>query len=198
MPGRSQTPALTYELKVTIRGIRPLIWRRIRVPRCMSLLELHDVIQIVFGWTDTHLHEFVIGGAKYNLPDEFDGIGAVDERKVTLAKVLGRGAKRFVYTYDFGDNWQHEIVVEKVVPAGPGEDRAVCLAGKRHRPPEDCGGPWGYARFLKAIREPSHEEHDSMLDWVGGSFDPEAFDLDAVNRSLSNRRRPERGWDWLQ
>jgi hypothetical protein len=185
MPTRTPTSSLTYQLKITIKGIRPPIWRRVRVPGRMNLLELHDVIQVVFGWTTTHLHKFVIGGTHYNLPDEFDGMEGVDERKVTLAKVVRKGTKRFLYVYDFGDDWRHEVVVERVEPAARGEDLPVCLAGKRQRPPEDCGGPLGYAGFLKVIREPSQKELEAMLDWVGGSFNPEAFDLEAVNEDLS-------------
>ena len=172
-----------YQMKITLKGIRPPIWRRVQVPGTMRLARFHAVIQTVFGWTDSHLHQFLISGESYGQPDDFDD-DVVAETTVTLAQAVG-GSKRFTYTYDFGDNWEHEILVEKIIAGDSGSERPLCLGGKRHRPPEDCGGPWGYGEFLKAIGDPGHEEHDAMLDWVGGEFDAEAFDLAAVNRSLA-------------
>ena len=107
-----------------------------------------------------------------------------DEGTATLGRVVGRRTKRFLYIYDFGDNWEHEVVVEKIIGGDSGSER-LCLAGPRHRPPEDCGGPWGYRRFLEAIRDLGHEEHKAMLESVGGAFDPEAFDIASVNRDLA-------------
>jgi hypothetical protein len=182
-------PDPIYRLKITIQEIRPPIWRRVRVPGSMSLEALHRVIQIVFGWTNSHLHEFRIGEAGYGQPDELSEGETFDERRVSVADALGK-TKRFLYTYDFGDDWRHEVVVEKVEAIGPGEDRAVCLAGKRHGPPDDCGGPWGYVELLEAIHDPGHERHEEMLDWIGGEFDPEEFDLAAVNKRLAAVKAP--------
>jgi hypothetical protein len=104
--------------------------------------ELHEVIQTVLGWTASHLHQFEIGPTRYGkAPDQFPELENLDERRVTLAEAVGKRAKRFLYVYDFGDDWQHEVVVEKVESAGAAEDWPACVAGKRHRPPEDCGGP---------------------------------------------------------
>jgi hypothetical protein len=172
-----------YQMKITLKGIRPPIWRRVQVPGTIRLAGFHEVIQAVFGWTDTHLHEFLINGESYGRPHDFEE-DVVDEAKLTLAQAVGQ-SKRFTYTYDFGDDWEHEILVEKIIAGDSGSERPLCLAGKRHRPPEDCGGPWGYREFLKAIGDPRHEEHDAMLDWVGGEFDSEAFDIAAVNRALA-------------
>jgi hypothetical protein len=172
-----------YQMKITLKGIRPPIWRRVRVPGTIRLADLHHVIQTVFGWTDTHLHQFGIGGTSYGQPDDFDQVVA-DENAVTLAQVAGSRTKHFEYVYDFGDNWEHEVVVEKIIGGDSGSERPLCMGGKRHRPPEDCGGRWGYQRFLETIRDPGHPEHRMMLESVGGSFDPEAFDLAAVNRDL--------------
>jgi hypothetical protein len=183
-------PDLTCQLKITIQEIRPPIWRRVRVPGRMSLETLHRVIQIVFGWTDSHLHEFRIGETRYGQADEFSELDMLDERRVSVADALGKKTKRLVYTYDFGDDWRHEVVVEKVEPAGPGEDRAVCLGGKRHGPPDDCGGPWGYVEFLEAIHDPRHEQHEEMVEWIGGGFNPETFDLAAVNKRLAAVKAP--------
>ena len=104
---------------------------------------------------------------------------------MSLGRVLGTGVRRFAYVYDFGDDWEHDILVEKIIGGNSGGERPLCLAGKRHRPPEDCGGPWGYGEFLEAFRNPGHEEHKAMLEWAGGGFDPEAFDITAVNRGLA-------------
>jgi len=183
-------PELTCQLKITIQEIRPPIWRRVRVPGRMSLEALHRVIQIVFGWTNSHLHEFDIGGEDFGNAEEFPRPGDPGEHRVSIAGAVGMEIKRFLYTYDFGDDWRHEVVVEKVEPAGPGEDRAVCLGGKRHGPPEDCGGSWGYVEFLEAIHDPRHEQHGEMLEWIGGGFNPEAFDLAAVNKRLATVKAP--------
>ena len=179
-----------YQLKITLKGVRPPIWRRVQVPGTMRLARFHAVIQTVFGWTASNLHQFLINGESYGRLDDFDE-DVVDEAKLTLAQVVG-GSKRFTYTYDFGDDWEHDILVEKIIAGDSGSERPLCLGGKRHRPPEDCGGPWGYREFLEAIGDPGHAEHDAMLDWVSGEFDSEAFDIAAVNRSLaalSPRRR---------
>ena len=180
-----------YQMTVTLKDIRPPIWRRVQVPGTLSLAAFHDMIQTVFGWTDSHLHQFHIGGASYGQPDDFEE-PVEDESAVTLAKALGARTKRFLYVYDFGDNWEHEVLVEKIVAGNSGSERPLCLGGKRHRPPEDCGGAPGYQNFLEAVRDPGHEEHDAMLEWVGGSFDAEAFDLAAVNRALVVV--PKAGW----
>ena len=173
-----------YQVKITLRGIRPPIWRRVQLPGTIALATVHDVIQTVFGWTDTHLHQFHIHRTSYGQPDDFDQ-AVVDENAVTLARAVGSCTKRFAYVYDFGDDWQHEVVVEKIIGGDSGSERPSCLAGKRHRPPEDCGGRWGYRRFLEAIRDPRHPEHEVMLASVGGAFDSEAFDIAAVNRALA-------------
>jgi hypothetical protein len=173
-----------YQLKVTLKGIRPPIWRRLHVPGPITLAALHDVLQAAFGWTGTHLHQFIVGERYYGQPDDFDEV-VFDEGGVTLASTLGTRIKRFAYVYDFGDDWEHEIVVEKVIAGNAGSERPLCLAGRRQRPPEDCGGPCGYQQFLEAIGDPAHEEHQAMLERVDGSFDPELFDLEVVNRALA-------------
>ena len=154
------------------------------MPGTVRIGSFHHVIQTVFGWTDTHLHQFLIDATLYGQLDAFD-VAVADEDGVTLAEAVGSRTKRFEYIYDFGDNWEHEVLVEKIIGANSGSERPVCLGGKRNRPPEDCGGPPGYQKFLEAIRDPGHEEHASMLESVGGSFDPEACDLAAVNRHLA-------------
>ena len=175
-----------YELKITLRGSKPAIWRRIQVPGDIKLSRLHKVIQIAMGWTNSHLHQFVDRRVIYGAPSELDypGVEERDERRFCLADVARRKKASFVYEYDFGDGWQHDIVVEKIVPAGPEKSRAVCLAGENACPPEDCGGIWGYYELLEAVNNPKHEAHQQMLDWLGEPFDPSRFDLQAVNAAL--------------
>jgi pRiA4b ORF-3-like protein len=181
---RTAPSGRVYQLHIAIRGIRPPVWRRLQVPGSFTLAKVHETIQTVFGWTDTHLHKFYVDGGAYGKPTDFDE-DVLNEAKTTLAQPLGTRVERFTYVYDFGDDWVHDVAVEKVFSGNSGSDGPVCLAGKRHRPPEDCGGARAYREFLTAIRNPEHEEHEAMLEWVGGRFDPEAFDLAAVNRALA-------------
>jgi hypothetical protein len=186
MPAKKKpAPTEVYQLKITLRGSRPPIWRRIQVRGDITLAELHDILQDVIGWTDSHLHQFIIGGMYYGVPDpDFDN-DIVNEMKAKLAHVAGRVKSKFVYEYDFGDGWDHEILVEKILPPEPGARNPLCLAGARNCPPEDCGGIYGYEDLLKTISDPKHPDHENMLEWLGENFDPEDFDVDEVNRSLS-------------
>ena len=188
MPHRSKKDLLVYQLKVTLKDSKPPIWRRIQVTSNISLAKLHQILQTVMGWTDSHLHQFVAGQTYYGTPaPEFD-FEVKDERRVKLSQVAPDVKKKIVYEYDFGDSWEHEIVVEKVLEPEPRVHYPICLAGKRACPPEDCGGVWGYETFLEAIRDPRHPEHEEMLEWIGGSFDPEEFDLEAINQDLQSMR----------
>ena len=185
---KKKGPAQVYQLKITLRDVRPPVWRRVQVPDC-TLGGLHDVIQVSMGWDDYHLHEFEIGGERYGDPAQWrDGFGGElevgNERKVKLGQLVAAGVKKFEYVYDMGDNWGHTVQVEKVLAPEAGARYPRCVAGKRACPPEDCGGPWGYGDFLEALRDPRHERHEELLEWVGGEFDPEAFDAEAVNAEL--------------
>lgn len=166
---------MLYRLHIELLDIEPPIWREVIVPASIKLPALHDLLQIAMGWEDTHLHEFAFGSVRY-------GSDARSEHGVALVDALG--AKRsFEYIYDFGDGWQHAIKVTKVDKPDPGWHLPFLVDGKRACPPEDIGGPWGYLRYLDAIGDPSHEEHEDMLEW-GGDFDPEEFDRDQVNGEL--------------
>ena len=170
-----------HQLKVTIVDTKPPVWRRVLVPTEITLGALHDVLQAAFGWWNCHLHGFEIDGIRYGIDDGESWEPAEDERRTRLGDVAGEGAA-FAYTYDFGDNWRHKIAVEKVVPADPGATYPTCTAGRRACPPEDCGGAYGYRDLLGVIADPDDEEHDSMIEWLGGGFDPDAFnpgDFDA-------------------
>ncbi len=178
--------AKVYQLKVTLLAVEPAVWRRILVPGHMTLDRLHTVIQKALGWTDTHLHEFLVREQRYGQPDpEEPDVGLAPEWKAALHTVAPTQGLRFEYLYDFGDQWTHEVLVERIAVEPKELRHPVCLAGERACPPEDSGGPDGYAEFLQAIRDPDHPRYTEMLEWASGDFDPEAFDLSAVNRKLS-------------
>lgn len=179
-----------YQLKITLRGSRPPVWRRLQVRGNTSLSRLHAILQIAMGWTDSHLHEFVIRDVRYGSPDmEWDPLERPkDERRVRLGQLITREHDRLTYEYDFGDGWAHDIVVEQILPPVPGVLYPRCIVGKRACPPEDVGGISGYAAFLVAIRNPRHEEHADLLAWAGGAFDPVAFDSETVNERLRTVR----------
>jgi hypothetical protein len=174
-----QKAAQIYQIQVTLDGIHPPIGRRILVPGNITLLKLHDILQIVMGWEDYHLHMFTIEGSIYGNPrdDEYGDLGTLDEASFTLNQVVYGEKQRFTYEYDFGDSWDHTLLVEKISPPEEGIRYPVCLKGKRACPPEDVGGMWGYENFLEAIRDPNHDEHEEYLMWVGGEFDPETLTL---------------------
>jgi hypothetical protein len=165
-----------FQLKATIVGIKPPVWRRVLVRESATLLDLHYVLQGAFGWSDCHLHEFEIDGVSYGADDGGGWWAPVeDERRTRLGRVAKQGT-RIHYTYDFGDDWLHKVAVEKVLPADPKVRYPVCIGGKRACPPEDCGGVWGYEQLRAAISDPNHPQHEEMLEWVGGAFDPEDCD----------------------
>ncbi len=186
MPARKTDESPVFQLKVTLKESKPPIWRRIQVRGSTTLPKLHAILQIVMGWTDSHLHEFRVGNIHYGVPDPDWEMDIKNERRVKLGEIVAAVKDRFVYEYDFGDSWEHAIVVEKVLAPEPGVRYPLCLAGKRACPPEDVGGTWGYAEFLEAIGDPEHPEHEDMLTWIGGEFDPLAFDVEAVNQELKN------------
>ena len=184
----STPPASVHQLKVTLQGVRPPIWRRLRVPSDVTLVTLHRILQVAMGWEDGHLHRFRVGAASYGDRGLLGDVVDRSERTARLDQVASSEQRKFCYEYDFGDGWEHSIVVEAVLPPEVGVRYPVCLAGKRACPPEDCGGPWGYGELLDAIGNPLHPAHADRLAWPGGRFDPEAFDAAGVNRRLAGFR----------
>ncbi len=174
-----------YQLRIELLYVEPKIWRRILVPGSIKLHKLHVVLLWMMGWAGGHLHEFVIGHDHYGEPDpDFDTPPQVQrEDRFTLAAALG-SRKAFIYLYDFGDGWEHRVTIEKILSPDPALKLPQCLEGANACPPEDVGGPPGYADFLEAIGDATHEEHNEMLQWCGGAFDPTAFRLDDINASL--------------
>ena len=175
-----------YQFKVTLRGIRPPIWRGFQVTDHLTFYQLHRVLQEVMGWYDGHLHAFDLNGFQITDAETLaegwnDG---EDERKATVKKHVHRKGQKFRYEYDFGDSWDHEVLLEKVLPVEADAHYPRCLKGKRACPPEDCGGIWGYEDLLKILADKKHPEYDTYFEWVGGELDPEAFDLEEINEIL--------------
>lgn len=172
-----------FQFKVTLRDIEPPVWRRIQVWEDIKLPQLHRVLQLLFNWEDCHLHDFVVGQRRYSVPDP-DDVKVTDEKLVPLNRIVDHVGDRFEYAYDFGDGWQHEILLEAILLADAEAFYPCCIAGARNGPPEDAGGAGGYADYLEALADPKHEEHENMLAWRG-PFDPEAFSLNAINALLA-------------
>jgi hypothetical protein len=184
---KSKKSGTVYQLKIVLAETRPPIWRRVQVQNC-NLTKLHTIIQRAMGWYGGHLWAFDIGGEQYgeNPWGESDmDMDMLSSRSIKLSQLVDVGIKKFRYIYDFGDNWEHVVTVEKTLDADPTTKYPRCTAGKRACPPEDCGGPWSYDEFLVAISDPKHKEHKELLEWVGGEFDSEKFDLSEVNQQLA-------------
>ena len=207
-------------LRVTMEGIRPPIWRRLEVPIEFTFAQLSGVILAAFGWSNYHLHEFEVGRRRIGMPDEDDWQAPVlspemlpagvkidpkladlfssppleDEATVRLASVLESGVGRFVYRYDFGDDWQHLVRVEGLLPAQGDVTYPRCTAGRRSAPPEDCGGLPGYEHLLEVLADPAHGEYAELREWTP-DFEPEEFDLAAADRAVKD---PRGFWDQLE
>ncbi len=176
-------PASTYQLKVVLKNTEPPVWRRIQVPGSTTLAELHAVIQVAMGWTNSHLHEFEINQRTYGAIDDDAPEALLEAADHALAEVAKEG-DRFDYLYDFGDGWSHEVIVEAVLPAEP-VPTARCLDGQRNCPPEDVGGPYRFGLFLKAYDDPASPDYSYYRDWLGDGYDAAAFDLNEVNAELA-------------
>ena len=180
--------ATVYRFKITLKDAEPAIWRRIET-KDVTLESLHELIQTAMGWTNSHLHQFEIADTRYTDPrfmmDDFDDFGAIDYSGMRVSDLVSEhGAKlRLGYEYDFGDGWQHEVVLEKVTESEPGTRYPRCIAGERACPPEDVGGVYGFADYVEAITNPNHSEHDDFLEW-NGPFDPKEFDVTQATRRM--------------
>ncbi len=173
-----------YLLKIQLLDIEPAIWRRFWVPASITLDRLHDVIQIVMGWTDSHLHEFTIGKKRYTEYPESKEDG-LECGRYRLGELIKRKGRTFSYLYDFGDSWEHELVLEESRYFNPElRMELACLEGEQACPPEDVGGTPGYIEFCNALKDPNHKEHKSYMEWSGGDFDSERFDSGLVNWEL--------------
>ena len=186
-------------LRIVLRGTEPPVWRRLEVPSSLRLDQLHQVLVTAMGWLDYHLHAFEIDARRYGEPDDsFDDDDTLPEEEIVLADLIAAGVKRFRYEYDFGDGWEHDVVVESVTEPAPGIHYPRCTAGERACPPEDCGGIPGFAEFLEAMADPRHPEHDEFRTWCGGEFDPAAFSAEKTSTLLHITSTGEIPADWLE
>jgi len=186
-----------FQFKITLVESKPPIWRRIQVKNC-TLDKFHERIQTAMGWTNSHLHQFEINGDRYGDPelldDGFENFECVDSTVTKISDIVPKNGKRFqfLYEYDFGDGWEHEVMFEGCLRAESGQRYPLCLEGERVCPPEDVGGVSGYLEYLEALADPSHEQHDEFLEWRG-PFDPEQFDAAKTTKTM-RRGLP----DWRQ
>ena len=171
-----------YQIKITLKGCKPPVWRRIQLVSTINMAKLHQILQEVMGWGNRHMHQFHIMGECYG--DVSSDNEVLDEKKIKLCQAIACLKGKFIYEYDFGDSWEHEIRLEKIISAEAGVRYPTCIAGKGACPPEDCGGIYGYANLLDIIQDPENPEHDEMNEWLGKEFDPEAFDIDKINKAL--------------
>ena len=221
---KTAQPEQVHELKITLDGSKPPIWRRVAVPSGMYLSDLHEVIQIVMGWTNSHLHQFVVpirrpkstSEALHSLVQQglwdkladcmrrdrclsdprFELEETEDESKVMLSELAPAVKSKFVYEYDFGDGWEHLIEVVKIGPPAEGVKCPVCIAGKLACPPEDCGGIWGYYDMLEVLKNPKHQDYKDIREWMPPGFKPECFNLEAINAELAELRGEKSRRTW--
>ncbi len=182
-----------YQLKITLVESNPEIYRKIIVNPDVLLVDLHRIIQTTMGWTNSHLHQFSDGNYDY-APKEFEVECSKNSRTVKLNKLLKKEKERIIYEYDFGDGWVHEIILEKIFEEDEKNQVPRCIEGKRNCPPEDCGGIWGYEDLLNVISDKKHEDYKDMMRWLGGKFDPEEFNINAINKEL---KKKDYGCIWL-
>ena len=175
-----------YTLKVTLRDVKPAVWRRIVVQSETPLPKFAHMLEAAMGWEGYHLHMFDVGGILFGRADE-DADYLIDERCATVKHLLPKLLSKLLWNYDFGDGWEHDVVVEAIESPQEGKRYPLCLEGKRACPPEDCGGVPGYGELLRVLADPDDDEHDRMVSWAPEGFDPNAFDLVAANRRMRAR-----------
>jgi hypothetical protein len=180
-----------HQMKVTLRQVKPPVWRRIVVESGMTLGELAPVLEAAMGWESYHLHAFEVGGTRYGVPDPDWDMDDLDENRFLLDDVVPKVGMKMRFDYDFGDGWEHDVVVESISLPGRGVEYPLCLAGRRACPPEDCGGSWGYANLLDALANPDHAEHEELREWVPLDFAPAFFDVEATTEAM---RSPFEDW----
>lgn len=165
----------------------PPIWRRFQVSNQLTLDQFHQVVQVVMGWQNSHLYEFVIGGDRYSRLDSAPLPDTQDAGRIQLAALPLNKGETFIYTYDLGDGWLHRVGLERSLTPDDITQLPICLEGERACPPENSGGIWGYNEILERLSDPEDPEYEDLIEWVGGDFDPERFDLKAINQQLQQR-----------
>ena len=178
-----------YQVQIALKGSKPKIWRRLLVSSDTLLSAFHTIIQLAMGWTNSHLHQFIHDQNYYSVKmqddDFWDDYDNIDYKGIKISGLLSEEGERIIYEYDFGDGWEHNITLEKILPVDNEAKYPVCIAGKMNCPPEDCGGIWGYYRMLEALKNPEDEEYEDYGEWLGDDFDPAYFDKEEINRKLA-------------
>lgn len=189
---KSIDESYVFQIKITLVGSKPPIWRRFLIDPNENLFNLHLVIQILMGWTDSHLHQYIQGKTFFAMPDRSDegsfGSERLDESKFKIFQVLDKPKAKIIYEYDFGDSWGHVLVLEKILPQEESKKYPVCLDGALACPPEDCGGIFAYRNILEIIGNPDHEDHEEMIEWLDDEFDPKEFHLSVINSRLQRMK----------
>lgn len=174
-----------FQVQIALKDFKPKIWRRILIPSNLLLSDFHMIIQTTMGWTNSHLHQFIKNRQYYleRVKDDptWDEMDNVDYKKMKVSDLLKKEKDKIVYEYDFGDGWEHHIILEKILPIDANLKYPICLAGKMNCPPEDCGGVYGYAEMLEVLKDPTHEEYEDYIEWLGEDCDPKYFDKNEVN-----------------
>ena len=176
-----------FQIKITLNDTNPPVWRQLLVEPNTVLEDLHKIIQTSMGWTNSHLHQFVYDGKSYSNPDyndELDDELQIDYRNISIGELTKKKGQIIVYEYDFGDGWEHTIMLETIMTEEKDKEYPICIAGQRNCPPEDCGGTPGYESLLETIADPHHSEYESMMEWLGGDFNPDEFNINEVNDML--------------
>ncbi|GAB4363286.1 MAG: plasmid pRiA4b ORF-3 family protein [Calditrichia bacterium] len=179
-----------YQIQVALKHYRPKIWRRLLVPSDLFLADLHKIIQTAMGWTNSHLHQFIKDKRFYSKMEPEDELWRspriidYDKNKIRISDLLQAEKEKIIYEYDFGDGWEHDVILEKILPFDENLTYPLCVAGKRHCPPEDCGGPLGYAHMLEVLKNSKHKEYTMFRDWLRDDFDPDYFNIEEVNKFL--------------
>ena len=180
-----------YQIQIALKGFKPKIWRRLLTQSDLLLSDFHKIIQTSMGWTNSHLHQFIKNRTYYSMrmqdDDLWDDGDNVDYKKMKISDLLKNEKEKILYEYDFGDGWEHDIILEKILPCDDKIIYPICLDGKMNCPPEDCGGVWGYSDMLEILRQPDHDEYESYIEWLGEEFDPKYFDKDEINQLLRGK-----------
>ena len=181
---------MIYQIQISLNGSKPKIWRRLLIPADLLLSDFHKLIQTTMGWTNSHLHQFIKLGIfysqRYENDDYWEEMDNVDYSDIKVFDLLQKEKESITYEYDFGDSWEHTILLEKILPNDEKSKLPICLAGKMNCPPEDCGGIWGYAAMLDILTQPDHEEYEHCYEWFDDDFDPKHFDKDEINQMLND------------
>lgn len=181
-------PNKTYQIKITLKRSKPSIWRRILIPSDLPLADFHKVIQTTMGWTNSHLHQFSKNRSYYApvMDEDYGDYNSIDYKGYKVSDLLKKEKDKITYEYDFGDDWIHEILLEKIEDKEMENNEAICIKGKNNCPPEDCGGMWGYYAMMEIINDPNHPEHEDYKEWLGEDYDPTYFNKDEINKMLAS------------